>query len=604
MPSDIQDYAIIGDCETAALVGRDGSIDWLCWPRFDSRACFAALLGDDENGRWKIAPVGDTRIQRRYRKGTLILETEFESPEGMVTLVDFMPLRDENPDLVRIVRGKRGQVRMSMELIIRFDYGSTVPWVTSREDGAMVAIAGPNRLVLTSTVPLRGEDMKTVSEFTINEGETVAFILTYGQSHLLVPEPINFEKSLQQTEEWWTNWSAVCTYKGPWADAVERSLITLKALTYEPTGGILAAATTSLPEELGGSRNWDYRFCWLRDATFTLLALMEAGYYDEAREWRNWLVRTVAGSPAQVQILYGLAGERQFLEWEVPWLRGHRGSLPVRVGNAAAGQLQVDVYGEIADALHQARVGRVEEYGPAVDMEQALTEHLEKIWQEPDQGIWEFRGPKRHFTHSRVMAWVAFDRAIKGSEQVGTKNSLERWGAVRQQIHDEVCRYGFDPELNSFVQSYGSKELDASLLLIAIVGFLPPNDPRVIGTVQQIEQRLMWNGFVRRYDTASADDGLEVGEGAFLACSFWLADNYILMGRREEAERLLKKLLGTRNDVGLMAEQYHPERDCLLGNFPQAFSHVALVNTVMNLSHDESTGNKRAETKQAPVPNT
>jgi GH15 family glucan-1,4-alpha-glucosidase len=598
MPARIEDYALIGDCETAALVSRDGSIDWLCWPRFDSGACFAALLGDAQNGRWRIAPEGNFRVRRHYREGTLVLETEFETETGVITLIDFMPLRGRNSDLVRLVRGKRGEVRVQMELIIRFDYGRTIPWVTRREDGSTIAIAGPHMLALWSTAPIHGEDLKTISGFAVKEGDSVSFQLTYGLSHLSVPEPVDAEQSLVDTEDWWRKWSSRCTYNGSWSDAVHRSLITLKALTYQPTGGVLAAPTTSLPEASGGSRNWDYRFCWLRDATFTLLALMEAGYYDEARDWRNWLVRTVAGSPNQVQILYGAAGERQFVEWEVPWLCGYQGSTPVRVGNAAAGQLQLDVYGELADVLHQARLGRVPEYEPAVELQRALTEHLEKIWHEADHGIWEFRGKQRHFTHSKVMAWVAFDRMIRSSEQFGLDGPLDRWRAVRHQIHAEVCHRGFDKTLGSFVQSYGSKEVDASLLLIPIVGFLPASDPRVIGTVREIENRLLWNGFVRRYDTSRADDGLPAGEGAFLACTFWLADNYILMGRQEEAKTLLTRLLELRNDVGLLAEEYDPERRCLLGNFPQAFSHVALLNTVLNLGRDGSPLEKRSDTKK------
>ena len=600
MPARIEDYALLGDCETAALVSRDGSIDWLCWPRFDSAACFAALLGDAQNGRWQIAPEGNSRIRRRYREGTLVLETEFETDTGVITLIDFMPLRGRNSDLVRLVQGKRGLVNVQMELIIRFDYGRTIPWVTRREDGTTVAIAGPHMLALRSTAPLHGEDLKTISRFAVKEGDSVPFQLIYGPSHLSVPEPVDPDQALVETEDWWRKWSSRCTYDGPWSDAVQRSLITLKALTYQPTGGVLAAATTSLPEALGGSRNWDYRFCWLRDATFTLFALMKAGYYEEARDWRNWLVRTVAGSPNQVQILYGAAGERQFLEWEVPWLSGYQGSTPVRVGNAAAGQLQLDVYGEIANVLHQARVGHVPEYEPAIELQRALTDHLEQTWQKPDHGIWEFRGKQRHFTHSKVMAWVAFDRMIRSSEQFGLDGPLDRWRAVRDQIHAEVCNRGFDKTLGSFVQSYGSKEVDASLLLIPIVGFLPSSDPRVLGTVRQIENHLLWNGFVRRYDTSRADDGLPPGEGAFLACTFWLADNYILMGRYDEARTLLTRLMGLRNDVGLLAEEYEPERRCLLGNFPQAFSHVALLNTVLNLGRARSPLEKRSDTKMKP----
>ena len=596
MPSPIEDYALLGNCETAALVARDGSIDWLCWPRFDSGACFAALLGDTENGSWQLAPSGIKRVSRQYRPGTLILETTFETETGTVALIDFMPPRVQGSSLIRIVKGIRGHVEMNLELVIRFDYGSTVPWVTRREDG-IAAIAGPHKLLLRTEAPLRGADMKTCGHFSLREGQSVSFELAYVASHLEEPPALDVEKALADTETQWKEWTGRCTYRGPWADVVERCLITLKALTYEATGGVLAAASCSLPERFGGTRNWDYRFCWLRDATFTLFALMEAGYYDEAEAWRDWLVRTVSGSPDQVQILYGVAGERQFHEWEVPWLKGHRGSSPVRVGNAAAGQMQLDVYGEIADALHQAREGNVKEYGAAVNLQFAMTEHLEKIWRKPDQGIWEFRGKEREFTHSKVMAWVAFDRMIKDGAKMNADGRVERWQALRDQIHREVCEHGFNAKLDSFVQSYGSDEPDASLLLIPLVGFLPASDPRVKGTVRRTEKCLLWDGFVRRYDTATTDDGLPAGEGAFIACSLWLADNYVLQGRRVEAEKLLKQMIGIRNDVGLLAEEYHPERRCFLGNFPQGFSHVALVNTILNLSREHTPVEKRAETR-------
>jgi GH15 family glucan-1,4-alpha-glucosidase len=596
MPSLIEDYALIGNCETAALIARDGSIDWLCWPRFDSGSCFGALLGENDNGRWQIVPSSIKRITRQYRRSTLILETTFETDTGAVVLIDFMPPRSQGSNLVRIVKGIRGHVEMDMELVIRFDYGNTVPWVTRRDDG-IAAIAGPHKLLFRTKVPLRGEDMKTTGRFKVHEGQSVTFELAYVASHLPEPPAVDVEKALADTETQWKQWSARCNYHGPWADVVERCLITLKALTYEATGGVLAAASCSLPEEMGGTRNWDYRFCWLRDATFTLFAMMEAGYYDEAEQWRDWLVRTVSGRPDQVQILYGVAGERQFHEWEVPWLRGHRGSSPVRVGNAAAGQTQLDVYGEIADALHQAREGSVKEYEPAVQLQVALTEHLEKVWSKPDHGIWEFRGKDRQFTHSKVMAWVAFDRMIKDSDKMNVNGRAEHWRAVRDQIHREVCQHGFNTKLGSFVQSYGSNELDASLLLIPLVGFLPASDPRVQGTVRQIEKSLLWDGFVQRYNTATTDDGLPAGEGAFIACSLWLADNYVLQGRRAEAEKLLEKMIDIRNDVGLLAEEYHPERQCFLGNFPQGFSHVALVNTIFNLSREHTPVEKRAETR-------
>jgi GH15 family glucan-1,4-alpha-glucosidase len=586
MPCRIEDYAVIGDCETAALVGNDGSIDWLCWPRFDSGACFAALLGTAENGRWRIAPQADAaRVVRRYRAGTLILETEFTTADGTATLIDFMPPRGKASDVVRMVRGDRGQVAMHMELVIRFDYGRSVPWVTALEQNGLRAIAGPHMVVLRSPLSTRGEDLKTVSDFTVRAGELVPLVLTYGASHEAMPEPIDPEAALEQTEAFWREWIARCTYKGPYTEAVQRSLITLKALTYAPTGGIVAAATTSLPEEPRGTRNWDYRFCWLRDATFTLLALMHAGHYHEAAEWQNWLLRAVAGSPAQVQIMYGIAGERQLAEWEVPWLSGYQGASPVRIGNAASDQLQLDIYGEISDALYQARKLQLPKNEPSVELQRALLDHLEKVWQEPDEGIWEVRGERRHFTYSKVMAWVAFDRAVKSCEEFGLAGPVDHWRAVRQQIHEEVCRLGFDPQLGSFVQSYGSKELDASLLLIALVGFLAADDPRVAGTVRAIERALLQDGFVLRYETRSVDDGLPPGEGAFIACSFWLADNYVLLGRYAEAEQMFNKLLDLRNDVGLLSEEYYPQKKLLVGNFPQAFSHVALVSTALNLSH-------------------
>jgi GH15 family glucan-1,4-alpha-glucosidase len=584
MPCPIEDYALIGDCETAALVGKDGSIDWLCWPRFDSGACFSAILGTPEHGRWKLAPTTSaTEVSRQYRKGTLILETEFETEHGTVVIIDFMPLREKQSDLVRLVRGRRGEVRMEMELSLRFDYGHSVPWVTRLDDRSLRAIAGANMVVLRTSAPIHSENLKTVSEFTIKDGETVSFVLTYSASHLALPKAINVERALEKTEAFWRKWTSRCTYEGTWIEPVERSLITLKALTYGPTGGILAAPTTSLPERLGGERNWDYRFCWLRDASFSLWALMKAGYFDEASAWQDWLLRAVAGSPEQVQILYGLGGERLLPERELNWLPGYEGSKPVRIGNAASEQLQLDLYGELAGALHQARKGRLPRNQPGIELERELLEHLEKIWREPDEGIWEVRRSRRHFTHSKVMAWVAFDRAIKSWEQFGLKGPVERWRAVRQEIHDDVCHSGFDSNLGSFVQCYGSKDLDASLLMIAKTGFLPASDARVAGTVRAIEQHLIRDGFVLRYNTQEADDGLILGEGAFLACSFWLADNYVLLGRVNEAKQLFEKLLRLRNDVGLLSEEYDVGEKRLVGNFPQAFSHVALVSTALGL---------------------
>jgi GH15 family glucan-1,4-alpha-glucosidase len=600
MPSRIADYALIGDCETAALVGRDGSIDWLCWPRFDSDACFAALLGTPENGRWLIAPRHpDAVITRRYRPDTLILETRFETNSGAVLLVDFMPLRGTNSDLVRLVVGERGRVDMRFELVIRFGYGSVVPWVTRLDDGALRAVAGPDMVLLHTPVAVHGENLKTVTDFTIEAGDTMPFVLTYASSHLPPPPVPDAITALEDTRAFWEGWAATCRSKAHCPPGVVRSLITLKALTYAPTGGIVAAPTTSLPEQLGGSRNWDYRYCWLRDATLTLLAFMNAGYYEEAHAWREWLLRTVAGSPQQSQIMYGIAGERRLTEWEIPWLPGYFGAKPVRIGNGAFGQLQLDVYGEVMDALHQARRGGlgVSESGWALQL--ALLEHLAKIWQEPDESIWEIRGPRRHFTYSKVMAWVAFDRAIKSAEAFGLSGPVDTWRGLRAQIHEEVCRIGYDPEIGSFVQSYGSKEVDASLLLLPVVGFLPPIDRRIHGTVAAIERGLMVDGFVRRYDTSRIDDGLPPGEGAFLACSFWLVDAYALIGRLADARALYERLLRLRNDVGLLSEEYDPAAGELVGNFPQAFSHVALVNSAFNLHRVDKPAEQRSEHKVA-----
>lgn len=604
MPAAIEDYALIGDCQTAALVARDGSLDWLCFPRFDSDACFAALLGDDKNGRWQLAPLGPATVTRRYRPGTLILETEFVTDSGTVTLTDFMPVRKvhaeaQHPQVLRIVRCTRGSVRMHMDLVIRFDYGRTIPWVTRQPGGALVAVAGPHLLALRTDVPLRGEDLRTVSDFTLSEGQTAPFELTYGSSFLPLPAHRDVDASLRQAEEWWTAWISRCTYNGRWADVVRRSLITLKALTYEPTGGVAAAATTSLPEQPRGTRNWDYRFCWLRDATFTLLALMHAGYSEEARRWRDWLLRSVAGSADQLQVLYGFAGERQSHEWEVPWLAGYEGASPVRVGNAASKQLQLDIFGEIADVLFHTQMPHAapvveDEKAYHFDLQISLLEHLQTIWHRADHGIWEVRGAQKHFTHSKVMAWVAFDRAIRSSERLHLQAPLEEWRAARQKIHEDVCQHAFDPELGSFVQAYGSKELDASLLFIPLVGFLPPSDPRVASTVRQIEKQLVRDGLVMRYETHSFDDGLPPGEGVFLACSFWLADTYKLMGRDAEAERLLERLLPLQNDVGLLSEEYHLKEKRLVGNFPQAFSHVALVNTIINLNTEHGPARQRS----------
>jgi GH15 family glucan-1,4-alpha-glucosidase len=580
----IEDYALIGDCETAALVGRDGSIDWLCVPRFDSAACFAALLGTPEHGRWLLAPaVPVLAVRRRYRPDTLVLETEFETSAGVVVLTDCMPVRAATPYLIRRVEGTHGAVPMRLELVIRLDYGSLVPWVRATEDG-IVAVAGPSAMRLRTPVPLRGEDFRTVAEFTVREGERIPFTLTWHPSYEAEPPAPEPDAAIEQTAAWWREWSGRCTYRGEWRDAVVRSLITLKAMTYAPTGGLVAAVTTSLPEQPGGVRNWDYRYCWLRDATFALYALMIGGYVEEARSWREWLVRAVAGRPASAQILYGVTGERLLHEWELPWLPGYEGSAPVRVGNAAATQFQLDVYGEVADVLHTTRRMGLDRDDNAWRVEQAMVAFVESAWKEPDEGIWEVRGPRRPFTHSRVMAWVAMDRAVKAVERFGLPGPVERWRQLRGVIHDDVCRAGFDRSLGAFVQYYGSTLPDASLLMIPLVGFLPATDPRVLGTVTLIQQRLMSDGFVARYQTLPHVDGLPPGEGAFLPCTFWLADNLALQGRYAEAREIFERLLAIRNDVGLLSEEYEPISRRLLGNFPQAFSHVGLINTARSLT--------------------
>jgi GH15 family glucan-1,4-alpha-glucosidase len=584
----IEDYAVIGDCETAALVSLHGSIDWLCWPRFDSGACFAALLGTPDNGRWLLTTKDEAKTTRRYRGDTLILETDHETPDGMVTVIDFMPMGDRTSNVVRTVIGRRGSVAMKTEIILRFDYGSIVPWVSRLDDGTLRAIAGPDMATIKSDVELHGKDLTTVAEFTVSEGERVSFVMTWGASHLPPPVSANPDASLDASYRFWMEWSGHCTYEGPWRDAVIRSLITLKSLTYHPTGGIVAAVTTSLPEQVGGSRNWDYRYCWLRDATLTLLGLMNGGYFREAAEWRDWLLRAAAGHPEQAQIMYGLSGERHLREWELPWLDGYEGSKPVRVGNAAHEQLQLDVFGEVMDALHQARRGGINELKDAWSLEKALLKRLEKIWHQPDQSIWETRGRPQHFTHSKVMAWVAFDRAIRSAEQFGLDGPIDQWRETRDRIHAEVCEKSFDAGLNAFTQSYDSKLADASTLLIALTGFLPPDDPRVSGTVEYVEKNLLVGGFVLRYDSEATDDGLPPGEGAFLACSFWLVENYVLLGRRDDAVKLFERLLSLRNDLGLLSEEYDPELERQVGNFPQGFSHLALLSSAFKLSNGHS----------------
>ena len=593
----IEDYGLIGDCETAALVGRDGSIDWLCWPSFDSDACFAGLLGTSRQGRWLIAPAEEvTKTDRRYWDDTLILETRFETAGGTVAVIDFMPLRGKASDIVRLVRGINGRVKLRMEMVIRFGFGTDIPWVKKSEDGsALLAICGPDMTVLRTPVKTRGEDMTTVADFEVSEGETVPFVLTYGPSHLDVPKPIDPLEALQKTREFWTEWSTRCTYQGASRDLVMRSLITLKALTYGPTGGIVAAPTTSLPEILGGPKNWDYRFCWLRDATFTLLALMNSGYTEEACCWHSWLLRAVAGAPAHMQIMYGIRGQRRLLEWEADWLQGYEGAQPVRIGNAAHAQLQLDVYGELMDAFHQARVADLELDESTWDLECKVLEHLAEIWNQPDSGIWERRGDGKHYVSSKVLTWVAFDRAIKSAEKFGFEAPLEQWRTLRDTIHREVCEKGFDRNQNTFVESYGSPLLDASILLLPSVGFLPGNDPRVRGTLAAIEKYMMRDGFVMRHDPREPRDQKLRLEGAFLACTLWLADAYVLSGEIDKAQSLFDRVVGVANDLGLLAEEFDTAAGRQTGNFPQALTHIALINTAHNLSDARKPAMQRSE---------
>ncbi|HYI08517.1 MAG TPA: glycoside hydrolase family 15 protein [Thermoanaerobaculia bacterium] len=583
MPSLIEDYALIGDLHTCALVGRDGSVDWMCVPRFDSPACFAALLGTPDHGRWRIAPAGGvTEVQRRYRDDTLILETIFVTAEGRVRVVDFMPIRTDAIDLVRIVEGIEGRVPMRMDLAIRFDYGSIVPWVRSI-DGGIRAVAGPDTVYFRADVPLRGEGLTSVAEFEVAAGDRVAFDLTWTESHDPHPDREDPHARLVEVERFWHEWSSRCTYDGPWRDAVMRSLITLKAMTYAPTGGLVAAATTSLPEEIGGVRNWDYRLCWVRDATFAIYALLGGGYTEEAIAWREWLIRAAAGLPEELQIMYSIRGERHLTELEIEWLPGYEGSRPVRVGNAAFKQYQLDVYGELMDVLHLTRRLGLPASEDAWRIQRALMRFLEKGWKEPDEGIWEVRGPRRHFTHSKVMAWVAFDRSVAAVEHFGLDGPADRWRSIRDEIRDEVLEKGFRPDLNAFVQYYGSSDADASLLMLPALGFIAADDPRMTGTIDLIRRQLESGGLLRRYPTRPDIDGLPPGEGAFLLCTFWLADTLALAGKYDEAGEIFERLLALRNDVGLLSEQYDPALRRQLGNFPQAFSHVGLVNTAQNL---------------------
>jgi GH15 family glucan-1,4-alpha-glucosidase len=611
MPLRIEDYALIGDCHTGALVGTDGSIDWLCFPRFDSGACFAALLGTPENGRWLLAPAEPVRrVTRRYRPGTLILETTFETAAGgVVEVTDFMPPRDAVTDLVRIVRGVRGRVAMRLELVVRFDYGAVVPWVRHLDGrghglavggggeagigglgGGVRATAGPDTLYLRSPVDLRGEDLRTIGEFVAAEGERLPFSLVWHPTHLPEPPARDPARALADTEAFWLAWSGRCAYEGPWRDAVCRSLITLKALTYLPTGGIVAAATTSLPEHVGGVRNWDYRICWLRDASFTLEALLAGGYVDEATAWRQWLVNAVAGDPAGLQIMYGLGGERRLTELELDWLPGYEGSRPVRVGNEAYRQRQTDVYGELIAVLHAGREAGLPSSDDAWRVAKAIANFLSDAWARPDAGIWEIRGPERHYTHSKVMAWVAFDRAVKAIEQFGHVGDVARWRAARDAVRAQVLAEGYNPAVKAFTQTYGSAEPDASLLMLPLIGFLPADDPRMVGTVDLIRRELVRDGFVDRYRSHSEVDGLPPGEGAFLMCTFWLADNLALQGKRDEAVEIYERLLALRNDVGLLSEQYDPRAKRMVGNFPQAFSHVGLINTARYLTPGQRPG--------------
>lgn len=595
----ISDYGLIGNMVSAALVSRDGSMDWLCLPRFDSPACFAALLGNAENGRWKIHPVAEpVRITRRYLPGTAVIETTFETADGAVELIDFMPITDgdERSEIVRIVRGKSGRVAIAMELVLRFSYGLVVPWVRRRDYG-LSAVAGPDAVELHTRAPLEGRNMKTVSCFEVAEGESVPFTLSYHRSHRTPHFVPDRQETLKKTIGWWREWSGRCSFDSPrsdWREAVMRSLITLKLLTFSPTGGIIAAPTTSLPETPGGGRNWDYRYCWLRDSALTLYALLNAGYRKEAEAWRGWLLRAVAGRPDQLRIMYGLAGERWLPEHDIPWLPGYGGSRPVRIGNGAAQQFQLDIFGEVLDTLHTAREDALAPAPDAWELQKVLLGHLVEVWHQPDQGIWEMRGPARHFTHSKLMCWVSFDRAVKAAERFGLDGPVDRWRAERDAIHAEICAMGFDAGLGSFVQFYGSRALDASLLMFSQVGFLPDDDPRILGTVEAVERDLMQDGFLLRYRPEQTVDPIKQAEGSFLACSFWLADAYVMTGRMDKAAAMFERLLAIRNDLGLLSEEYAPACGQQLGNFPQAFSHVGLVNTAFNLAHAAGPARQRS----------
>jgi len=597
MAERIEDYALVGDLQTAALIGRSGSVDWLPFPRFDSSSCFGALLGSSEHGRWLMAPVsGGPATTRRYRDDTLILESEWQTATGRVRVIDFMPPRETKPDIVRIVEGLEGTVAMRTELVIRLDYGYVIPWMMRLDERTLRAIGAPDALLLRSPVELHPEELTHVANFAVREGDRVPFVLTWYPAHEAEPEPVDAEQALEDTESFWRDWIGSCGYEGAYPEAVRRSLVVLKALTYLPTGGIIAAPTTSLPERIGGERNWDYRYCWLRDATFTLYAMLNAGFVEEASAWRDWLLRAVTGDPAKAQILYGVGGQRRIIEYELDWLPGYAGSKPVRIGNAAHEQFQLDVFGEVMDVLHQARLHGLSLDDHAWSFQRNLLEYLEGVWDQPDEGIWEVRGPRRHFVHSKVLAWVAFDRAVQTVERMGLEGPVDRWRQIRAELHEEICNQGFNSELNSFTQSYGSRELDASTLLIPLVGFLPGDDPRVVGTVNAIQKHLTRDGFVERYATRDDNvvDGLTGGEGVFLPCSFWMVDALLMQERDDEARELFEKLLSIRNDLGLLSEEYDPAEKRLLGNFPQAFTHVGLVNSAYNLSHHEGPAHQRS----------
>ena len=604
MPARIEDYALIGDCETAALVARDGSIDWLCWPRFDSDACFAALLGDESHGRWKIAPADkDARTTRRYLPNTLVLETTFETSKGVVQMLDFMPPRGRASDIVRLVTGKLGEVEMQMELILRFGYGATVPWVTRVHGDVLRAISGPDMAVLRTGAEIRGEAMTTVAEFTVREGQTVPFVLSYGPSNEPLPEELDPAQALEDTKAFWIDWNSATKIDGPYEEAIRRSLLTLKALTYSPTGGLIAAPTTSLPEQFGGPRNWDYRYCWIRDATLTLLSFINAGHLEEARAWADWLHRAAAGDPADMRIMYGIGGERRLLEWEADWLPGYENSKPVRIGNAAHQQFQLDVYGELMDVFHQGRKATGRTNRERWPLQLAVVNHVAQVWDQPDEGIWEVRSGPQHFTYSKVMAWVVLDRAVRCVEEFGNDGTLEAWRALRETIRADIMDKGVDKKRGVFKRAYDDANLDASLLLLAEVGFVQPDDPIFVATVEAIERELMTpHGLLMRYDTAKVADGLPAGEGAFLPCSFWLANAYVLLGRINDARTLFERLLELRNDLGLMSEEYDVEAGRMAGNFPQAFSHVAMLSTAMNLTHRLKPSEQRADPDGKPAP--